>query len=451
MSERSGIGETAFAAHGGRPSSELRACLDRIERHEPRVRAFTVLAVESALASAADSDRRWAAGRPLSEIDGMVIGLKDLIETADMPTGQGSPLWAGFETRRDGACVQALRDAGAIILGKTTTTEFAFAQVFHHTTNPHDPTRTPGGSSSGSAAAVGAGFIHAGMATQVLGSILRPASFCGCVGFKPSFGAVNRGGAYDHLSQSCLGVIGRSIGETWAVAASISERVGGDPGRLGLTGPASPPPPRKPRTLAVLHGDGWRTASDEAKAAFEAACARLREAGVVLTGREADPALDAFEEALEGVEPRVRALLDWEMRWPVGSYRRQDASRVSQGMLERLEASEARMGLADYHALLAWRDELRARYARFAGAYDGLVALSATGAAPVGLGWTGDPAMNVPASTLGVPAAGLPVLGDGGAPLGLQFIGFAHQDRALMELAEWAWRLFGTPFRMAGL
>ena len=126
--------------------------------------------------------------------------------------------------------MHALREAGAIILGKTTTTEFAASHPFHKTQNPHDAARTPGGSSSGTAAAVGAGMVPAGLGTQVVGSILRPASFCGAVGFKPSVGAINRSGSHDHFSQSCQGAIGATLADTWAVVRAIADRAGGDPG-----------------------------------------------------------------------------------------------------------------------------------------------------------------------------------------------------------------------------
>src|SRR4029077_8320698 len=152
------------------------------------------------------SNERWRAGKPLSPIDGMPIGIKDIIETRDMPTEQGSPLFTGYRTERDAASVAALREAGAVIVGKTVTTEFAATEP-RGTRNPWDQGRTPGGSSSGSAAAVGAGVVSAALGTQVMGSIVRPASYCGCVGFKPSVGGINRGGSHDELSQSCMGVL----------------------------------------------------------------------------------------------------------------------------------------------------------------------------------------------------------------------------------------------------
>ena len=153
-----------------------------------------------------------ASGKPLSPIDGMPIGIKDIIETIDMPTENGSPLFAGYRSERDAASVAALREAGAVIVGKTVTTEFAWMQP-RATRNPWDLTRTPGGSSSGSAAAVAVGAISVGIGTQVFGSILRPSSFCGCFGFKPTVGAINRGGSHDALSQSTHGPLAASLPE----------------------------------------------------------------------------------------------------------------------------------------------------------------------------------------------------------------------------------------------
>ena len=158
------------------PSAVLDGYLAAIAAREGEIKAFTALNREGAVAAAAASTRRWTEGKPLSPVDGMVVGIKDVIETADMPTGQGSPIWEGFETRRDAASVQALREAGVVVLGKTTTTEFATRHSFADTRNPHDTARTPGGSSSGSAAAVGGGMLDAALGTQVVGSTLRPAS-----------------------------------------------------------------------------------------------------------------------------------------------------------------------------------------------------------------------------------------------------------------------------------
>src|SRR5262249_57048953 len=157
------------------------------------------------------------AGRPLSKIDGMPVGIKDIIETSDMPTEQGSPLFAGFRSERDGASVMALREAGAVIVGKTVTTEFAATEP-RGTRNPHDLRRTPGGSSSGSAAAVAAGMLSTALGTQVIGSTIRPASYCGCIGFKVTVGAPNPGGSSDRLRQSATRERASTLDAAWAGA-----------------------------------------------------------------------------------------------------------------------------------------------------------------------------------------------------------------------------------------
>jgi len=240
-----------FAAGNDTPREFLERCLSNVEEFEPVVGAFVCHDIAAARAAADRSATRWRDGRPLSSIDGMPLGIKDIIETANMPTEQGSSLFVGCRTGRDAASVAALREAGAVILGKVVTTEFAASEP-RGTRNPWDRERTPGGSSSGSAAAVACGMVPAALGTQVVGSILRPASFCGCVGFKPSVGRINRGGSYDYFSQSCTGVLAASLEDAWLVAVSIAARVGGDPGYPGLQGPDEPPPPRRPRTLAVL-------------------------------------------------------------------------------------------------------------------------------------------------------------------------------------------------------
>ena len=234
-----------FAGGTDTPREFLERCLARLESFEPAVGAFVCHDIAAARAAADRSAARWRDGRPLSPIDGMPLGIKDIIETADMPTEQGSPLFVGWRTGRDAASVAALREAGAVILGKVVTTEFAATEP-RGTRNPWDHERTPGGSSSGSAAAVACGMVPAALGTQVVGSILRPASFCGCVGFKPSVGGINRGGSYDYFSQSCTGVLAASLEDAWLVAVNIAARAGGDPGYPGLQGPPEPPPPRAP-------------------------------------------------------------------------------------------------------------------------------------------------------------------------------------------------------------
>src|SRR5580704_14579715 len=233
-----------FASGKETPREFLEKSLVLLEQWEPRIGAFVCTNVPAAQAAADRSTARWRAGKPLSAIDGMPVGIKDIIETVDMPTEMGSPLFAGWRSEKDAACVRALRDAGAVIIGKTVTTEFAASHP-RGTRNPWNTAHTPGGSSSGSAAAVGSGIVSTALGTQVIGSTLRPASFCGCVGFKPTVNAINREGSHDYQSQSCTGILGASLEDVWQVAHEIVGRVGGDAGTAGLQGPLVIPPAKK--------------------------------------------------------------------------------------------------------------------------------------------------------------------------------------------------------------
>jgi Asp-tRNA(Asn)/Glu-tRNA(Gln) amidotransferase A subunit family amidase len=422
-----------FAAGKDSPSEFLERCLAALDAWEPRIGAFVTLNLPEARAAADRSTARWRAGTPLSPIDGMPLGIKDIIETADMPTQNGSPLFDGFRSERDAASVAALREAGAVIVGKTVTTEFAATEP-RGTRNPWDTARTPGGSSSGSAAAVAVGAISVGLGTQVLGSILRPASFCGCFGFKPTVGAINRGGSYDGLSQSVHGPLAASLPEAWQVAYEIAQRAGGDPGFPGLYGPATAPAPTQPRKLAVLETDGWAVATAGAKRALERAVAKLKSVGIGIVSRHDDDEVAAVETAIHGGRELGVAINAWESRWPINTYRARDAGKLSKTMLDRGRQAEA-MTLEDYRRDIADRDRRRAVYHTLGKEFDACITLSAPGAAPIGLGSTGDPILAAPGSMLGVPALSLPVLDEGGLPLGLQLLGFAHRDASLFATA----------------
>ena len=422
-----------FVSGKDSPRQFLERCIADLDAWEPKIGAFVTLNLAGARAAADRSSKRWRAGKPLSPIDGMPIGIKDIIETIDMPTENGSPLFAGFRSERDSASVAALREAGAVILGKTVTTEFAWMEP-RATRNPWDETRTPGGSSSGSAAAVAVGAVSVALGTQVFGSILRPASFCGCFGFKPTVGAINRGGSHDALSQSTHGPLAAALPEAWQVAYEISKRVGGDPGLPGLYGPPTCPTPSAPRRLAVLETDGWAVAASAAKEAFAEATARLRSAGVMLASRRESETVAAVEDAIHGARELSANIIAWESRWPLNTYRARDASKLSQAMHD-LGARADAMTLDDYRRDIRERERRRAAYQALAAEFDACLTLTAPGAAPVGLGWTGDPAFVVPGSMLGVPTISIPALQDGGLPLGLQLLGFADADAALFSTA----------------
>jgi Asp-tRNA(Asn)/Glu-tRNA(Gln) amidotransferase A subunit family amidase len=424
-----------FTVGRGSPSDLMENCLAAIAELEPEIGAFVRRNEEAAREAAALSTRRWRDGKEMSLIDGMPVGIKDIVETADMPTEMGSPIYKGWSSGRDAASVAALREAGAIVLGKTVTTEFA-ATFPGGTRNPWDLTRTPGGSSSGSAAAVAAGMISAGLGTQVVGSIIRPASFCGCVGFKPSLGAINRGGSHDAFSQSCDGVLAASLEDAWNFCWAIAQRAGGDPGYPGLAGPEHMLPGRPPATLIMLETSGWELASPSAKAGLEDAVERLRIANVAIIHRRNNDLVAALETELAKTLDLTISINAWESRWPLNTYRDHNAAGLSKMMLDRLALAES-MRIDDYRRALAERVHIRAVYARLASFADAAITLSATGAAPVGLHSTGNPIFAVAGSLLGVPAVSLPLLNDEGLPLGLQLIGFEQQDAALIGVAAW--------------
>ena len=427
-----------FAAGSDSPRALLERCIatiDARERDSGGVRGPSICERGREKRAPDRSTARYRAGTPKSSIDGMPVGIKDIIETADMPTGMGSPLFTGYRSGRDAASVVGLREAGAVIVGKTVTTEFA-TQFPGKTHNPWDLARTPGGSSSGSAAAVAAGMLCAGLGTQVIGSILRPAELLqGCVGYKPTVGGINRGGSVDYQSQSCQGVLAASLEDAWLVAREITARAGGDPGYPGIRGPMTVPPARKPATLALLETPGWPLATDDAKSRLRGVITTLRAAGVKVLDRTSNPLVEEIELAIGEARPLSTRINTWEFRWPLNTFARDmDYSKLSRAMQDRLVDAEA-MTLEEYQAALVRRVEIRALYARLADSCAGAISLSAPGAAPVGLGWTGEPAFVVPGSLLGVPALARPVLQTESLPLGLQLLGFIEGDADLFALA----------------
>ena len=423
-----------FSDGGDSPRDFLERCIEAIEAAEPQVGAFVATNLEGARAAADDSAKRWKAGVALSAIDGMPVGIKDIMETFDMVTEQGSPLFVGWRDKRDAAAVTALREAGAVIIGKTVTTEFASTHP-RGTRNPFDLERTPGGSSSGSAAAVATGMVPAALGTQVIGSTVRPASFCGCFGYKPSVGGINRGGSFDEFSQSCTGTIAASLAETWSVAREIAARAGGDPGYPGIMGPMALPAAVTPQTVVMMETAGWPKASEEAKAALTEARGRIEAAGIAVLDRHSNATVAAAEDALSECHPLSMRINTWEGRWPLNTYARDmDRAGLSKQAQDRLEAAE-KMTQEEFADLLARRDRIRATYASLREVGEVCLTLAAPGAAPVGLDWTGDPIFVVPASLLGTPAMSLPVLEAESLPLGLQLIGFTNEDAAMFAAA----------------
>jgi len=431
-----------FASGKDTPRQFLERSLELLDQWEPRIGAFVVTDLTGARAAADEAAARWRAGRPKSAIDGMPVGIKDVIETVDMPTQMGSPLYDGWRSEKDAASVRALRDAGAVIIGKTVTTEFAASEP-RGTRNPWNPAHTPGGSSSGSAAAVAAGIVSAALGTQVIGSTLRPASFCGCVGFKPSVNALNREGSHDYQSQSCTGILGAALADVWQVAHEIVARVGGDAGTPGLQGPDALPPAEKPRRLALLETAGWDSASVGAKHQLDECVMRLRSAGIEIRTRHNDDRVAALETDLVHAQELSHRCNGWETRWFFRTMRDRDAAKLSRAILERAQKYED-LTLADHRADLKERARVRAVHAELAGHCDACITLAAPSSAPEGLASTGNPEFNVPASLLGVPALSLPLFAVGDMPLGLQLIGYHDRDADAFAIAGWLMASLGA-------
>jgi Asp-tRNA(Asn)/Glu-tRNA(Gln) amidotransferase A subunit family amidase len=416
------------------PRAYLERCLDGIAEREPVVKAWVVLNLAGARETADGSTERYRRGHPLSPIDGMPIGIKDLIETKDMPTEHGCPAFVGNHTRRDSALVRALRDAGAVVLGKTVTTEMGGAFP-GPTTNPFDAGRTPGGSSSGSAAAIGARMVPAAIGTQVGGSVIRPASYCGNLALKPTMGALHRGERQGY-SQSHVGVHAGSLIDMWRVAIEIGRRAGGDPGQPGLFGAPELSPPLRPARLIVMETAGWAGLDGKTREGFERILAALRNAGVEVLGRKDDALIEAFERGIAEAKAITTDICDFENRWSFENLVEQYPGKYSDMLYARLVAGR-KLTLDDYRLRLLQREEAKSRLAAIAPLADALISLASPGSAPHGLGSTGDSVFNTPTSILGAPAVTVPMLAIEGMPVGIQIVGQRHADARTAGIARW--------------
>lgn len=426
----------AFAAGRDTPRAFLERCLAAMAAYEPSVRAFVTDAPAQARAAADAATLRWREGRPLSPVDGMPVAVKDMIETIDFPVQMNNPIYRDWSPRRDAAGVWALRQAGAVIVGKTVTTEFACGNS-GPTRNPYDSTRTPGGSSSGSAAAVGSGMVALALGTQTHASTIRPASYCGAYALKATFGALHTGGVtplaatLDHL-----GVFGASLEDLWAGAMAIARGAGGTPPHRGLQGGPTAPAPRQPKALARLAMRGWAETSDTAQAAFDAAIDRLGHAGVRILDAGTDPAVAALEHEIAGLHEWSLDILAWESRWPLAAYRAHGDDQVGQRIHDLLDRA-AGMNHDRYAQALADRQRLRAAVEALSDRVSGFVALASSGPAIEDHGFTGSRSYAVPWTMVGGPAFALPLLCADSLPLGLQLAGFVDRDEELCAVAGW--------------
>ena len=420
------------------PRDYLERCVAAIEARDPDVRAFVTLGIENARRAADRSSARYREGKPLSAVDGMPIGVKDIMDTADLPTQMGNAIYDGWQPRWDAACVHALRSGGAVVVGKTVTTAFASGET-NDTRNPLDVERTPGGSSSGSAAAVGAGMVPAALGTQTQGSTLRPAGFCGAFGFKPTHAALTMQGVHPiSITHDHLGVIAGSLEDVWSVASRIALESGGMPGAPGLDGAGELPRARRARKLIVMHTQAWDSEVDAAtRASFEALCSALRARDVQIVSSRDEPAIAAVEDDFFGdFAERSVDITAYEMKWPYAQYLERHRDLLETRHRARL-ARAAEITPAYYAELLAEKAAMKDRVRRAMHGADAILTLSSSGPAPVGHGHTGSRAYLLFASFLHLPAFSLPLLESGGMPVGAQLIGHAGRDGELCAVARW--------------
>ena len=427
------------------PRDFLERCIDNVNQYESRVKAFVTLDRKAARKAADESTKRYKAGKPLSMVDGCPVGIKDIMATKDMPTQMNSPAFKGWQSGQDAACVQALRQGGAIVFGKTVTTEFAIG-FSGPTTNPFDPKRTPGGSSSGTAAGVGSGMMPVGLGTQTQGSTLRPASYCGAVGYKPTIHALNLSGVHPlSATHDHLGIIGATLADVWRVASQISLGIG-SPGYGFLNGAGENLPLAvQPQKLIRLYTRGWTEIDSNTEEAFDAAMEAFKQAGVQIVGKDDDARIAAFEAALDRDVDTALDIVGYEMKWPFVDYIERYGDQIGKrihGLIERAVKMTPAEYVANLEKRRAIRDQCR-RLANELGA-DAYVTLASSGPAIVGHEFSGSRTFIVPGSWLGFPAFSLPVLQSEGLPFGLQLLGLDHQDGNLCSTAHWVMQTLGA-------
>ena len=394
------------------PAELMEACLARIAEREPVVRAFTWFDPEAA--------RQAAAGASPGPLHGLPVGVKDVLDTSDMPSEYGSPIWSDWRPRADASAVAWTRQAGGVVIGKTVTTEFATRKP-GPTGNPHNPAHTPGGSSSGSAAGVGAGFFPLAYGTQTAGSVIRPAAYCGVVGYKPTFGMINRFGM-KLMSESLdtVGVMARSVADCALFAGAVAGRDLGDPDAR---------PDRAPR-IGICRSPAWDNALPETQALLPRVASALAQAGASVVERELTPGVAAIAEAHPVVtnSESARAL-----GWELANAREQ----ISEGLRERLEFGLSRSE-AEVDAAHGVFDRAQREFPLCMEGLDALVTPSAPGQAPAGLEWTGDPVFNLIWTSLHVPCVTVPAgTGPDGLPLGIQIVTRIGEDRQALAWAQW--------------
>ncbi|PYN83385.1 MAG: amidase [Candidatus Rokuibacteriota bacterium] len=431
---RLGAGEAARMIRDGAVTSVevVEACLARVREVDGQVQAWTFLDPDYALAQARATDEYRLSGQPIGALHGVPVGLKDIIDTADMPTENGSVLHAGRTPSRDASVVSLLRAAGAVVMGKTVTTEFA-TRTPGKTRNPHNSGHTPGGSSSGSAAAVAAEMVPLALGSQTTGSTIRPASFCGVYGLKPTHGLIPRHGMFQ-LSRSLdhVGLFARSVEDIALLLEELAVHDERDPdsrprARVPYRAVAAEEPPLTPM-FAFVKTSLWERVDADAREAFEELVAhlgdRVEEVELVTPAEE----VLEWQRAIGGAEIAINLRREWET----------GRDKLSAALRARIEHGHEVRAL-DYLEALGRVPELNASLTElFEQRYDAILTPAAFGTAPKGLESTGDPAFCALWTLCGMPALSIPLMqGANGLPLGAQLVGARHRDARLLRTARW--------------
>jgi len=411
---------------GGETTCEavVRDCVARITARDDVVKAWVNFDPELALAQARALDK----GTQRGPLHGVPIGLKDTIDTFDMPTEMGSAVYRGNRPRADASCVGLLRRAGAVILGKTATCEFA-GSAPPATTNPHNAAYTPGGSSSGSAAAVADRMVTAALGTQTGGSVLRPSSFCGIFGYKPTYNTFNKAGVWPAAdSIDTLGWLARSIDDIALLTAVLRMEAPQPPAKLATA----------PR-VGVWRTDLWDTARDETKAAVEDAAKKLGKAGAAV--REID-----LPDAFNGVHVIARSTVGFYERAACMAFLWDHQREALSPQMRRYIENGQKISRQDYIAGMRRLDECRALLPDVFKEFDVLLVPCVPGEAPKGLGATGDPGMQAIWTALHTPTMTLPThRGPNDLPVGIQLVAQRYDDDRLLACARWIWDKIGAP------
>ena len=425
--------ESLEAMAAGRLTSVqlVQSCLDRIAETDDRVRAWAHLDAEAALAQAAEADRRRKAGYGLGALHGVPVGLKDIIDTADMPTERGTPVFAGRQPDADARVVELLRQAGAVILGKTVTTELAFMHP-SETRNPHNSDHSPGGSSSGSAAAVGAMQVPLAIGTQTNGSVIRPASFCGTFGFKPTRGVIPRSGVLEtSVTLDQLGGFARSLADVALLTDAISGYDQRDAASLSW------PPPHMaagvaqnvpvPPDLAWFDLPFNDRLSEAAREGLDTVIEVLGERVLRMTPADTLSNLVAVQARIHEYEFCRHLAETLDGHW----------DQISD-TLKPIVTRGRQIGLTEYEDALAVKASAEKFFADFFLEFDAIIAPAAAGEAPRFGSGTGDPIFCTLWTLAGLPCVTLPLLvGETGLPIGVQLIGAAEKDDRLLRTARW--------------